>query len=142
MASADAKQPGKDGENWQMPYPMMGLAACENGRHMISCGGGGSAGKKEIPNEIHLHIWDEVLGKFSTVDRRNLGAVLPVNVAYSHQQDLWTCSAGPKGYLIEVKENEEMEIVHEFTSEYEQQDLGTNHDGTKRTMEPNQEKCM
>ena len=82
------------------------------------------------------------MGKFSTVDRRNLGGVLPTNITYSHQQDLWCVSAGSKGYVIEVKEDDKMDIVHEFVSEFEQINDGTNHDGTPRIREPEQEKCM
>ncbi|CAD7936267.1 unnamed protein product [Amoebophrya sp. A120] len=103
------------------PYPLLGLECCENGRHAISCGGGGAAGKKEIPNEIHLHAIDgshpDKKMRFTTLDRMNMGSVLPTKVTYSAKQDLWCVSAGPKGYVLEITEDEKMKVVHEFKSE-------------------------
>lgn len=122
---SQASQPTLIQGSWSMPYPMMGLTGCENGKHVLSCGGGGAAGKKEIPNEVHLHLYDQDLGRFTTIDRKNMGAVLPTNVTYSHQQDLWCVSAGPKGYVIEVKDDGGgMNVLHEFSSEYKMQEMG------------------
>ncbi|CAD7940280.1 unnamed protein product [Amoebophrya sp. A25] len=111
----------KQRDQFIAPYPLLGLECCENGRHAISCGGGGSAGKKEIPNEIHLHAIDNTnrdkSKRFVTLDRLNMGSVLPTKVTYSPEADLWCVSAGARGYIIEVTPEEKMKVLFDFQSE-------------------------
>ena len=104
---------------WFMSYPVLSVAGCENGRHLLSCGGGGAAGAKEVPNEVHLHIYDSSTDppSFTTADRLNLGPTLPTKVTYSKKQDLWCVSAGKNGFVLEIIEDR-LNVVYEFQSEF------------------------
>jgi len=98
-------KPGKGG-TFYIPFPCLGMAASDNQKIFLTCGGGGASSSKEVPNVIQAHRFEEATGQLSTIASLSTQKSVAVSLTYSASTGLWLASALGSAKLLQLDEAE------------------------------------